>query len=93
MQTNHVSTQQHRNGRPINMGVTSLLLGKNTKIRDTSRTDLQNFLFPFGLYTYNSLNFKTSTCCNLIRTTSKAQLAAHLPPATNRSNLAEPLSS
>jgi len=28
------------------------------------QTDLQNVLFPFGLYTYNSLNFKTSTCCN-----------------------------
>jgi len=43
MQTNRVSTQQHRSGRRI----------KKYEI-PAELTDLQNVLFPFGLYTYNS---------------------------------------
>jgi len=94
-QTNRVRTQQHRNGRPTNMEVASLLLGCQ---KYEIPAELMSIMFSFHSVPIpiNAIipYILRQVHAAIIRTTSKAQLAAHLRLyKTNRSNIVEPPSS
>ena len=75
-QTNHVRTQQHKNGRPTNMEVTSLLLGWQ---KYEIPADLISKMFYLHSVSIRIIRYILKQVhAAIIRTTSKAQLAAHL---------------